>query len=70
MKIPKLKRSRAAEAKKIDLAEKYREQGKETGGGRMSIKKVRKTLEARNLPLTHRTPRPSGKQRSGRRRST
>jgi hypothetical protein len=70
MKTPKLKRTRTAETKKIDLAIKYRDQGKASGGGTVNPKRVRKGLEARNLPLTQAKPKPSGKSRSGRRRST
>jgi hypothetical protein len=65
-----LKSTRSAEKRKIDLAVKYQAQGKATGGGRTRIKKIRRKLEARNLPLTHPVAKPSGKQRKGRRRST
>jgi hypothetical protein len=51
MKKGKLKNSRAAEARKIDLAVKYQSEGKATGGGRQHPRKVRKTMEARNVPV-------------------
>lgn len=70
MKTPKLKRTRTAENKKIDLAIKYRDEGKASGGGMVNPKRVRKTLEARNIPVTQAKPNPSGKARAGRRRST
>jgi hypothetical protein len=70
MKTQKLKRTRSAENKKIDLAIKYQDQGKATGGGTVNLKRIRRKLEARNLPLAHATPKPSGKMRRGRHRST
>jgi hypothetical protein len=70
MKIAKLKKTRSAEKKKIDLAVKFQKEGKATGGGRIGPKKVRRSLEARNLPLQRKPAKPSNKQRAGRRRST
>jgi hypothetical protein len=70
MKTVRLKRTRSAESQKIDLAEKYRRQGKATGGGRIGVKKARRSLEARNLPLQRKPAKTSAKQRTGRRRST
>jgi hypothetical protein len=51
MKTPKLKNTRAAENRKIDLAVKYDRKGKATGGGALHPRKVRKTMEARNIPV-------------------
>ena len=70
MKTPRLKRTRSAESQKVDLAEKYRRQGKATGGGLIGIKKARRALEARNLPLQRKPAKKTTKQRTGRRRST
>jgi hypothetical protein len=70
MKTAKLKTTRTAERRKVDLAIKYRDEGKATGGGRTGVKKIRRGMEARNLPLQKHTPKPSGKQKTGRRRST
>jgi hypothetical protein len=72
MKTPRLKRTRSAERRKVDLAIKYREQGKASGGGYSNLKKGRHALEARNLPV-QRKPRNPGagkKQRAGRHRAT
>jgi hypothetical protein len=68
MGIPRLKRTRSGERRKVDLAVKYREQGKATGGGRITAKKVAGRLEARNLPLQRAPKRPQAghKQRRGR----
>jgi hypothetical protein len=72
MKTPRLKRTRSAEAKKLEPAVKYREQGKASGGGRVGVKKGRRALEARNLPLQRapRNPAAGKKQRAGRHRAT
>ena len=69
MAVPRLKNTRSAERNKLSRAIKIREEGKETGGWRINIKKVGRTLEARNLPLTKKTSRPSNKQKKGRRRT-
>jgi hypothetical protein len=70
MKTAKLKNTRGAESRKIDLAVKYRDEGKATGGGMISPKKARRRIEARNLPVQPKPANPSTKQRAGRRRST
>jgi hypothetical protein len=72
MAIPRIKHNRSTERRKIELAVKYREQGKATGGGRITAKKVAGRLEARNLPLQRapKHPQAGHKQRRGRRRST
>jgi hypothetical protein len=70
MKSTRLKKTRGAETKKIDLAIKYRDEGKATGGGRVGVKKARRALEARDLPVQRKPAKPSNKQRPGRRRST
>ena len=72
IKTPRLKRTRRAKAKKLDLAVKYREQGKASGGGRGGVKKGRHALEARNLPVQRapRNPAAGKKQRPGRHRAT
>jgi hypothetical protein len=72
MKTPRLKHTRNAERRKVDLAIKYREQGKASGGGYISTKKARHALEARNLPLQQapRSPDAGKKQRRGRHRAT
>jgi hypothetical protein len=72
MKTPRLKRTRSAEHRKLDLAIKYREQGKASGGGYSGVKKGRRALEARNLPLQRapRHPAAGKKQRPGRHRAT
>jgi hypothetical protein len=51
MKHPRLKASRQSEKKKIDLAIKYADQGKATGGGHINPKRARRKLEARNVPM-------------------
>ena len=72
MGIPRLKANRRTEQRKIDLAVKYHEQGKASGGGRITAKKAAGRLEARNLPLqrTPKHPQAGHKQRRGRHRST
>jgi hypothetical protein len=70
MKTPRLKRTRSAEAQKLDLADKYRRDGKATGGGRIGVKKARRALEARNMPVQRKPAKKTVKQRAGRRRST
>jgi hypothetical protein len=68
MGTPGLKNTRSAERRKVDLAVKYRERGKATGGGRITAKKVAGRLEARNLPLQRapKHPQAGHKQRRGR----
>jgi hypothetical protein len=72
MAIPRLKQNRTAERRKITLAVKYREQGKATGGGRITAKKAAGRLEARNLPLQRapKHPQAGHKHRRGRHGST
>jgi hypothetical protein len=72
MKTPRLKRIRDREQRKIDLAIKYREHGKASGGGRIGVKKGRHALEARNLPLQRKPANPAAgrKERRGRHRAT
>jgi hypothetical protein len=66
MKTQRLKRTRSAEAKKLDLAIKYREQGEASGGGRGGVKKGRRALEARNLPLQRTAKSGSGQKAAAR----
>jgi hypothetical protein len=65
----RLKLTRLAEARKIDLAEKYSARGVATGGGRTGTKKIRRTLEARFVPIAERPAKRSKKAKKGRRRS-
>jgi hypothetical protein len=66
VKKTRLKSRRKTEARKIDLAVNYEERGVATGGGRIGIKKVRRTLEARYIPTVQRVPTPSKKKKQGR----
>jgi hypothetical protein len=68
MATQRLKSTRSAERRKVDLAVKYREQGKASGGGRITAKKAAGGLEARNLPLQRapKHPQAGHKQRRGR----
>jgi hypothetical protein len=72
MGVPRLKSNRNTERRKVELAVKYRDQGKATGGGRITAKKVAGRLEARNLPTQRapKHPQAGHKQRRGRHRST
>jgi hypothetical protein len=68
MATQRLKSTRSAERRKVELAVKYREQGKASGGGRITAKKAAGRLEARNLPLQRapKHPQAGHKQRHGR----
>jgi hypothetical protein len=68
MATQRLKSTRSAERRKVDLAVKYREQGKASGGGRITAKKAAGRMEARNLPLQRapKHPQAGHKQRRGR----
>ncbi len=69
MGVPRLKTNRKTERRKVSLAVKYKGQGKATGGGRITAKKTRRKLEARNIRIRKTAPK-KVKARTGRRRST
>ncbi len=65
----RLKSTRSAERRKVELAVKYSEQGSATGGGHRSQKKLRKQMEARFLPVYQAMPKATNKKKKGRRRT-
>jgi len=66
-KTLRLKSSRKAETRKVDLAIKYARRGSATGGGRIGAKKLRRNIEARSVPMFQRPGAPRKKMKTGRR---
>jgi hypothetical protein len=65
-----LKSRRTAEVKKLSLAEKYAQRGIATGGGRIVLKKVRRSMESREVPLALQAgTSKGGKIKKGRKRT-
>jgi hypothetical protein len=66
-KKTRIKTRRKAERSKLEAAARFIERGGATGGGRIGTKKLRRSLEAHNIPMVQSLRKPA-KSRKGRRR--